>query len=292
MPPLATQMATTTILADQRAVGMQDMGQSHGPHVLKTLPDPNVILTECQDIGIAIKEIISRLKPLEASDREEEAAIFADAINDFHQLVRRINRLKSQPGSRDLKNKAQVDRLGRLIREAVVTYQQSESKFRRNIEDRKRGQFRIVKPDATEDEVKEVISGGLDTQIFQQALLNSSRRSEALGVLSNARQRRAAIEQIERAISELQEIFQDLDTVVVEQEPMVQELEQRTTDTQQAMERGNVHLDGAIAKARAARKRKWICLGVCVFALFVVVVVVLVWSALTGRFVSRHSFIT
>lgn len=265
------------------------MNQSDSPYALQGLPNPNAVLKECQEISYAIDRNISRLKPLETSDREEEAIItYADILKDVHKLADRIKCLKSRPESYDLKNKAQVDRLGRLIREALVTYRQSESTFRQNIEDQKRRKLRIVKPGATEDEINEVINEGVDIQVFQQALLNSNRRGEAQNVLSDVRGRHDAIQQIEQGMVELQQIFEDLDTIVKEQEPVVQQLEQKATDTDKAMERGNAQLDGAIAKAKAARKRKWICFGVCVFIIFVIVVVILVWAAFTGRFVSMQ----
>lgn len=279
-------MATITIGTDQRSVDMGDMDRPNSSHALQMGQNPDAILDECRDIATAIENILSRLKLLEASGRVEESFVHADILNDFRKLASRIKVLKSRPESHHQRNKAQVDRVDRLIRKAIVTHQQSESKLRQKVEDQKRGHLLIVEPDATEDEIKEIISAGVDTQIFQQALLKSNRRGEARSVLSNVHQRRDAIQQIEEEMLELQKIFEDLDSIVKEQEPVVQGLEQKAVDTQKAMERGNAHLDGAIVKARAARRRKWICLGVFVFIMFAVVVVVLIWAAFTGRFVS------
>ena len=262
------------------------MDRPNSPHALQIGHNSDAVLNECQDIATAIEDILPRLKVLEASGRAEEAFVYAEIINDFRKLASRIKVLRSRPESHHQRNKAQVDRVDRLIRKAIVTYQQSESKFRQNVKDQKRGHLLIVEPDATEDERNEIISAGVDTQVFQQALLNSNRRGEAQSVLSNVHQRRDAIQQIEQEMLELQQIFEDLDSIVKEQEHVVQGLEQKAADTQKAMERGNTQLDGAISKARAARKRKWICLGVCLFIMFAVVVVVLIWAAFTGRFVS------
>jgi hypothetical protein len=88
---------------------------------------------------------------------------------------------------------------------------------------------------------------------------------------------------------ELQLLFQDLDAIVVEQEPMVQNVEQRATQTHEHLEQGNAQIDRAIVRARAARKKKWICLGICVAVILVLMIIILVWARVTGQFVS-HTF--
>jgi hypothetical protein len=76
-------------------------------------------------------------------------------------------------------------------------------------------------------------------------------------------QRHDAIQQIERTMIELQQLFQDLDAIVVEQEAAIINIEQKAEETHTHLEAGNVHVDKAIVSARGARKKKWICLGIC-----------------------------
>jgi hypothetical protein len=61
---------------------------------------------------------------------------------------------------------------------------------------------------------------------------------------------------------ELAQLFQDLETLVVQQEPAVTQIEQKGEEVTDNVGRGNTELDGAIKKARAARRKKWICLGI------------------------------
>ena len=58
---------------------------------------------------------------------------------------------------------------------------------------------------------------------------------------------------------ELAELFQDMERMVVEQEPMVEQIEQGAEETQTNLQKGNTHLVDAEKKARAARRKKWIC---------------------------------
>ena len=81
---------------------------------------------------------------------------------------------------------------------------------------------------------------------------------------------------------ELAQLFQDLDAIVVQQEPMIQQVEKHADDTRVHMEEANVHLDGANKSARAARKKKWICLGIVIAIIAIIVIVVLVWMKSQG----------
>ncbi len=61
---------------------------------------------------------------------------------------------------------------------------------------------------------------------------------------------------------ELAQLFQDMEAAVVEQEPAVQKIDERGEETVTHIGDGNKQLDQAVDKARAARKKKWICLGI------------------------------
>ena len=53
-----------------------------------------------------------------------------------------------------------------------------------------------------------------------------------------------------------------MNALVVQQEPVVEQINQQSEVVQENVSHGNVQLDGAIKKARAARRKKWICLGI------------------------------
>ena len=149
-----------------------------------------------------------------------------------------------------------MNALDRRIRKAINHYQTVESQFRKDVQEQQRRQYLIVNPDATEEEIIQATESGADTQIFQQALLNSDRRGQAQSTLANVRQRHDAIQQIQRTMMELAQLFQDLDEIVMQQEPKAEE-------TQTNMVQANEHLDVATGKARSARRKKWYCLGIC-----------------------------
>ena len=61
---------------------------------------------------------------------------------------------------------------------------------------------------------------------------------------------------------ELQQLFQDLERIVYEQEPLVEKIEQQAETVQEDLVKGNEEMTHAVTSARAARKKKWICLGI------------------------------
>lgn len=58
------------------------------------------------------------------------------------------------------------------------------------------------------------------------------------------------------------QLFQDLEAAVIQQEPAVTQIEQRGEEVTEHVAKANTELTGAVDKARAARRKKWWCLGI------------------------------
>lgn len=275
-PPQSTQATrdvTDNTLGQAHDVEMQPLAGNGAPYSATPEPrDPNAILNDCRAVGRAIDDLENRLTDLQRLQRnfvsgtgtsnKEVDALSADIMSGYRGLADRVKRIKSQRDASSPRNRAQVEALDRRIRKAINNYQQIESQFRKEVTEQQRRQYLIVRPDASESEIREATEAGGDTQIFQQALLNADRRGQAQSTLRNVQQRHDAIQQIERTMIELQQLFQDLDAMVVEQEAPVIAIEQKAEETHTHLEAGNVHVAKAVDSARAARKKKWICLGI------------------------------
>lgn len=59
---------------------------------------------------------------------------------------------------------------------------------------------------------------------------------------------------------ELAQLFQDMETLVVQQEPMIQNIEQKGQEVTENVGKANEEISGAIEKARARNRKKWWCL--------------------------------
>jgi syntaxin 1B/2/3 len=71
---------------------------------------------------------------------------------------------------------------------------------------------------------------------------------------------------------ELAQLFQDLDQIVMQQEPLVENIEQKGEEIHQNVVQGNVELTGGVEKARAARRKKWWCLLIVVIILIIIAI--------------------
>ena len=92
--------------------------------------------------------------------------------------------------------------------------------------------------------------------------MEGERRGQAQSALQAVRGRHEAIEKIEGQIRELAALFNDMNVLVVQQEPVVTQINQQSEVVQENVNQANVQLDGAITKARAANRKKWYCLGI------------------------------
>jgi len=59
---------------------------------------------------------------------------------------------------------------------------------------------------------------------------------------------------------ELAQLFTDLDAIVVQQEPLVTDIERKGEEVRENVVKANVEIGGAIEKARSRNRKKWWCL--------------------------------
>jgi syntaxin 1B/2/3 len=118
-------------------------------------------------------------------------------------------------------------------------------------------------------------------------LLQSDRRGQSQSALNAVRNRHNEIQRIEQTIIELAQLFQDLDVIVMEQEPLIENIEQKGEEIQDNMVKANEHLDLGVKSARGARKKKWICLFIVVLVVIVIAIAVGAYIAVNKPFGSK-----
>lgn len=256
------------------------------------------ILNEVRNIDRAIDDIENNLQRLtnlqsrslndtdtsaNSSLNRELDALNADTMTKYRGLVQRVRTIKSNPESGNPRNSAQVGKVDRRLKTAINQYQQVERDHRRKMQDQIARQYRIVRPDASDAEVREAVEDTSNQQVFSDALINSDRRGQAQSVAQNVRSRHQNIQKIEQDMMILAQLFQDLEALVVQQEPAVTNIEQKGEEVNDHVQGANTELDGAVKKARAARRKKWYCLGICVLIIIIIVVVVVVVVEVTKK---------
>ncbi|TFK76553.1 t-SNARE [Pluteus cervinus] len=187
-------------------------------------------------------------------------------------LKRRIKALERQGGQgRDGQiRKQQTALVKSKFVEAIQNYQSVEQQFGTKYKQRMERQYKIVKPDATPEEIKAVINDDSGGQIFQQA----SRVSDSRAAYREVQARHEDIKRIERTLGELAQLFNDMSILVEQQEETINAIETTAAAVEKDTEAGLNYTGKAVDSARAARKKRWICFMIFLVLLIIVGVVV------------------
>ncbi|KAK1654470.1 SNARE domain-containing protein [Colletotrichum phormii] len=189
---------------------------------------------------------------------------------------------KTQDGSRATKT-AQLNSLKNTFKSELEKYQQIERDYQKRYRDQIARQYRIVNPEATEDEVEQATQMDWgDEGVFQTAL-KSNRTGHANTILGNVRARHSELQRIEQTMMELAQLFQELATLVEQQEPVVQAAEQNAEQTVENIQKGNEEVKVATDHARRRKKLKWWCLLVVVLIILAIALGVGLGVALTKK---------
>ncbi|KAJ7710021.1 t-SNARE [Mycena rosella] len=213
---------------------------------------------------------------------QRNAAQLDDLIEDTSALSatlkRRIKALEKQGGSgRDGQiRKQQTALVKSKFVEAIQNYQTVEQQYRSKYKQRMERQFKIVKPDASPEEVRAVVNDENNGQIFSQALMNSNRYGESRAAYREVQERHEDIKRIEKTLGELAQLFNDMSVLVEQQDETINVIETQAAGVEKDTEVGLGYTEKAVESARAARKKRWICFVICLILLIIVAIVVAV----------------
>lgn len=233
-------------------------------------------LNEMQDMIQQVRQAhiasLSRLDttPNSAAARETDQLIAStrDLTSHNKDKIKQLNKM-----AKDKAQKQQVAATKSRFMSLLNEYQVVEKEFRKKVRERGERQFKIVKPDATPEEVQQVLETD-NPQIFSQALLSSNRYGDARGAFKEVQERHEDIKKIEKTLTELAQMFNEMSMLVEQQDETINVIETQANSVNVDMEQGLKHTEKAVTSARKARRKKWICFWISVLILLIVVAVV------------------
>ncbi|CAK7269650.1 hypothetical protein SEPCBS119000_003676 [Sporothrix epigloea] len=160
--------------------------------------------------------------------------------------------------------KRQFETLNNDFKRELQGYMTEEKQYRERYREQISRQYRIVNPDATEDEVNQAADADWGSEGIFQTALRTNRSGQASAVLGAVRARHNELQRIEQSITELNGLFNDLDTLVIQQDPIFSQVEEQTQATVGNLEGANKQVADATKHARSRRRLKWWCLLVVV----------------------------
>jgi len=196
-------------------------------------------------------------------------------INTIKSNLDRLGDDAKKGGSDAQRKVTLVNSQRKRLQERVQRFQKVEKQYRDRIRERTIRQYRIVNPDVTEEELSIALSDP-NTQIFQQALMSSTRQSQAQATLREVQSRHNDIVAIERKVSELAQLFNELNVMIDLAEVTIDHINQDAENTRAKMEEGNKEVSRANRYAAAVRRKKWWCLLIVLLIIAVIVIAVVV----------------
>ncbi|KAN0061940.1 hypothetical protein ACQY0O_005935 [Thecaphora frezii] len=207
-----------------------------------------------------------------ASVQQETSRLTNGVKNKIKTLESQTKRVPPG-GDKNVRN-TQIGAVKNRFKETIQKYQQVEQNYRQKYRARAERQFKIVKPDATPQEVKAALDDDSNGQIFSQALLNSNRHGEARGALREVQERHEDIKRIERTITELAQLFNEMSILVDEQDDALNVIQEQGQQVETDMQQGLQHTNKAVDSARKARKKRWICFWLLIIIIIIVAVAI------------------
>ncbi|KAG0669282.1 Plasma membrane t-SNARE, secretory vesicle fusion [Maudiozyma exigua] len=208
--------------------------------------------------------------------------LISQASNLQYQLKTDIKSAQ-QDGLHDANKQAQAENSRQRFLKLIQDYRIIDSNYKDENKEQAKRQYKIVQPEATEEEVEAAISDVGGQQIFSQALLNANRRGEAKTALAEVQARHQELLKLEKTMAELTQLFNDMEQLVIEQEENIEVIDKNVENAQQDIEQGVGHTNKAVKSAKRARRNKIRCYIILFIIFAIVVVVVVVPSVVVTR---------
>ncbi|CCE64392.1 hypothetical protein TPHA_0H01870 [Tetrapisispora phaffii CBS 4417] len=250
----------------------------------------NVINQDLSNYENIVNQIDILHKRLLSEVNEEQANQTRNSLNDLvsqatdlqYQLKDKIKEAQ-RLGLHDTNKQAQAENSRQKFLKLIQDYRIIDSNYKEENKQQAIRQYKVIQPDATEDEIEDAITDVGGQQIFSQALLNANRRGEAKTALAEVQARHQELLQLEKTMAELTQLFNDMEQLVVEQQENIEAIDQNVEAAQQDVEQGIGHTNKAVKSAKNARKNKRRCYIVCFLIIVVIIIAAVVPSVVATQ---------
>ncbi|KAJ3293464.1 Plasma membrane t-SNARE, secretory vesicle fusion [Borealophlyctis nickersoniae] len=278
-------------------VPMQEIGAEREGLLVPTADDRSGFFGQVESIDARIKVVQGNIKQIEqlqyaslaAVDQQVNQNAIRQLTEDTQQIIRQLRgELKASfEATQRLGNtyeakerRTQELHLADQLKKVAEEYQRVQQTVEAQMKDRMARQFRIVRPGASEEEIQNAVNSGGD-QVFSREIL-ASRVGEQKRALEEVQLRHNQIQQIEKSVTELFTLMQDMQQLLDMQQIVVDQIEEHVEKADRDIEIGNIHIDGATGSAEGIRKKKLIIIGI-------VLTIVIIIAIIIGVQVSKNS---
>ncbi|KAI3630948.1 hypothetical protein MIR68_011031 [Amoeboaphelidium protococcarum] len=291
-PDGVSKTADTTIDIDQPSGGEMANLQEFFTEVDEIKTAVNAIKHKVQDIEQFHSKALTAIS--DQKDHQSKLDALMDEANVSIQNARnRIKLMESQnkkagadPQKQNLTSEQRIrlsqhTNVTKKFIEVVTEYQQMQNKYKNKYKDRLERQYKIVKPNATTDEIERAIEEGADGgQMFAQQVLMGAQHAEAKKALYDIQERHQDIMKIEKSVLELHQMFLDMAVLVDAQGEMINQIETYVASAAEHTNKGVEEMKKAVKMQKKSRKKMCFIM----FCLLMLIVIVIIVTKVTGMF--------
>ena len=146
--------------------------------------------------------------------------------------------------------------LARKFMDCMKEYQTAQQEFKDESKKKLTRQIKVVKADATDEEIDKVIAEGKGNTLFKDAILAGPAHSSILDSHRDVTAFYEDVLKLEKSMAELHQMFRDMALLVDMQGEILDRIEYEVQTTGNYVEKGNKELESAIEYAKKARKRQ------------------------------------
>ncbi|RHZ74143.1 hypothetical protein Glove_227g65 [Diversispora epigaea] len=213
-----------------------------------------------------------------AQKRNQIAHNTREILNETKGLVRQYERNTRDLHSDHSDKKFKSQRLKHLkekFKKVLETYAKAENNYLQQRKVRMIRQYKVVYPDATQEEIDHYLSTTSDQPIFINALLGIRER-EAKDTLAEVRKRHSEIIKIELTIKELADLLNELKLQVDNQDQIITTTAIDIDDTAVKIEQISTALDEVKDNAKSTRRKRWLFAVIATIVILILVVLLII----------------
>jgi len=147
-------------------------------------------------------------------------------------------------------------------------YQQAQQKYKTDIKNKVKRQVQVVKPDATDEEIDEVMKseGGRDA-LYKQSILAGGVNDQVKTTYAKVAGKYQDVLTLEQSVAELHQMFLDFALLTEQQGELLDQIEFNVVQATDYVEEANIETHTAIEYQKSIRKKQcWIIIIVAVVA--------------------------
>ncbi|KAL7503345.1 hypothetical protein ACHAXN_001153 [Cyclotella atomus] len=281
--------------ADEEESGASDQGHgasSQPEHMKQFFNDVEAIKGDISSVSSATEQIVSlKDKAVLATSEQEETQIsdtirtLVESTNKRAKTCKNLLGLLKQENS-NLSEKKEITATDLRVRENLVNtllrkfidemkrYQNAQQQYKTDVKKKVTRQIQIIKPDATDQEVDEIMrSEGGREGLLQQQILSGGVNDQIKTQYRQVAGKYQDVLTLEASVAELHQMFLDFALLTEQQGELLDQIEYQVRTAADYIEDANVDVYEAINYQKKIRKKQcWIILIV------VVLIVILLFS--------------